>query len=342
MTVRLVAVPSEEWQATFGHLARDAEAAARAQGIALPGDTTAACQYGELAALIETTAATLRGCEELLVPGLPDGFCHRGDVRHSWLAPGSAPLSASDETGTWLNNHIAAGFAIVELYEVGSRICSLETDQAATLPPVAERPRVQPGASPIRTKVIAERFQCRVALGREGHPVDVSDMPNPVLTEGLHDLVARPSNAHDESLTTPIIYGDGSEGPQFPVNAVRFADLVNDSWPTLSVAMLSMRHPEMDHLVCGAFLRNSEISRDAAHGHVDMLAYQRATEAIDALSQHGPVHIRVHQTGFQPPLVGLYRAVTDALLREREVAVTPVFFGSHGRTREGMPWVKAY
>lgn len=348
MTVRLVAVPPGVWRSSFEKLVRDAESAAKAFEIALPGERAEAIRYGEVAALIESSAAELAGGDAIELPTTPGWLTSTTGVRHSWVRPRAELPRSDDASRQWVAERLVAGCGVVELHDI---VPPGATDAAAMnpLPPVAYRSspagQVQPdvtrstggrrGDAGERIDVIARRFTEQVRLVDDGRPLNPSDVPDAVLAQGLRDLAA--TNPACAPTRVRVVYGDGSEGPLFPRASVEFGDQVEPSWAVLSLAMISMRHPEMDHLVSGAVLRNVEVSRAVAHGHVDALAYQRAREALESLTGTGPIHVRVYQTGFQPAVMGLYRAVADLLGAGVALAVTPVFFRRR-RYEEGRPW----
>ena len=82
------------------------------------------------------------------------------------------------------------------------------------------------------------------------------------------------------------------------------------------MALLSIRHTEMDAVVDGAWLRNAQISQPRPHAQTDDLVYGISCEQFRTLTQDGRRRLKLElfQTGFEPANVGFYRAVVTHLL----------------------------
>jgi hypothetical protein len=182
-----------------------------------------------------------------------------------------------------------------------------------------------------------------VDLIRHGmsEPVDFSDLRHDVITEILHEFVY----SAGKPLSIPILYGDGSKALPFPIFALRNrrreAIQIMGDVPILNVGMMSSRHHELDKLVKVYWFRNQEISIGRTLGETDSVAYKKAKELFTQMRNEGIYRIGFYQTGFQPAVVGFYRALTEELLETEEepvaIEVTPVYF-LNGEYRHGLPW----
>ena len=85
----------------------------------------------------------------------------------------------------------------------------------------------------------------------------------------------------------------------------------------------------MDTVVHGAWLRNSQVSQQRPAAQTDDLVYDLSRQQLFALTAKGnrPIRVHMYQTGFEPAVVGFYRALTDHLLEfPRSVAVQPMYY----------------
>lgn len=185
-----------------------------------------------------------------------------------------------------------------------------------------------------------ERFEVllQAALDQVGRnaAIDPLSVSNRVLTKALRRFVA--AEPGRRRVDVPVEYRDGSIAPNFPLGAVAMADKPLPDWPVLKVTLLSVRHVEMDHLVQGAWFRNTRISRAGPTGLVDADAFAISQDQLAQLRAKGPRIIEMYQTGFQPAVMGFYRAVAHALIEHPgSVCVVPQYFVRTG-FEEGAPW----
>jgi hypothetical protein len=128
----------------------------------------------------------------------------------------------------------------------------------------------------------------------------------------------------------PVEYRDGSRSRHpFPLRSLKLAQRAPSDFDELRLALLSIRHTEMDAVIDGAFLRNSEISQPRTAAETDDLVFTTSREQLLALTGDGsnPLHLRMYQTGLDTAIVGFYRAVVHHLLEHPgTLAVTPMFF----------------
>ena len=132
-----------------------------------------------------------------------------------------------------------------------------------------------------------------------------------------------------------IAFQDGSEGKSFPLFC-----LPKRSKPTglntISAALVSSRHFELDAEIDLYILRNFEISRreDESFADQEHLAFERAMETFQSFIKHKPgAEIHFYHTGLEPAVVGAYRAIMEILRwpenRGRLVVTPKLYRGNH-------------
>jgi len=191
------------------------------------------------------------------------------------------------------------------------------------------------------------RNQIRAVVGSitRGEPaaVNFSDLGHHVIAEILNEMVY----SKGTKISVPITYADGSQASPFPlfclrprqIESVRFA--FKDE-PLIKVGMMSQRHPELDPTVKIYIFRNQEISIGKPAGEIDETAYRKAKELFAKSRSEGKYRIAFYQTGFQPAIVGFYRALTEELIQRSyslpSLQVTPYYFLGENY-KEGKTWV---
>lgn len=253
----------------------------------------------------------------------------------SITAPQAGPLAALS----------AAGFAVVEVpwpFAPGPTP-PLPGPGVPTPParPWNAKPG-QPAAEAMRSRF---RHQLELAAATNGdgptappEAINPSGIANRMLTETLrHFAAAAPDRP---AVHVPVRYRDGSTARPFPIGVVPMAKQWDDDvGRVLRFALLSIRHVELDAIVDGAWLRNTDVSRARQMAQTDELVYAASREQLDALTTSGPVTLLMYQTGLEPAVVGLYRAVADHLLaRPGSVAVRPRYYQAAGGFADGTPW----
>ncbi len=184
-----------------------------------------------------------------------------------------------------------------------------------------------------------------VDLTRRGIPaaVNFSDLRHDVIAEIVHDFVY----GRGEPVMVDVIYGDGSKAAPFPLFVLRYSDRVKNGQflklPVVQVGMMSERHSNdgLDTDVDTYWFRNQEISTGRTQAEIDKVAYEKSKELFKKLRLEGPYRMAFYQTGFQPAVVGFYRALTEEL-RERgrgsaSLEVEPLYFMG-GQYKKGKLW----
>jgi hypothetical protein len=165
--------------------------------------------------------------------------------------------------------------------------------------------------------------------------ISPSGINNAVVAEILREFVAVEPGAG--RVDVPVEYRDGSKSAHpFPLRALPLVTELPTASLTLTFALLSIRHTEMDAIVHGAWLRNAEISRPRPAAQTDDLVYDislRQFEELTRTERH--VHLHMYQTGLETAVVGFYRALTTHLLRHPgSVSVQPMYFVTPPRSRK--------
>ncbi|MCY1221887.1 hypothetical protein D9M72_339600 [compost metagenome] len=158
-------------------------------------------------------------------------------------------------------------------------------------------------------------------------PISPSGISNAVVTEILREfVVATPGTVRVDA---PVEYRDGSRSAHpFPLRALPLVAELPPASLELKLALLSIRHTEMDAVVHGAWLRNAEISKPRPAAQTDDLVFGitlRQLEELCRTERH--VRLYMYQTGLETAVVGFYRALTNHLLRfPGSVSVQPMYF----------------
>jgi hypothetical protein len=111
-----------------------------------------------------------------------------------------------------------------------------------------------------------------------------------------------------------VTYADGSEAEPFPL---RCLDPAPPGRPErlVPLALMSMRHLPLDESVVMNWYRNREIDQSSTLGWSDRVCHRQAAERLAALraaSGGRAVVVHLYHTGFEPAVVGFYRAAVEA------------------------------
>jgi hypothetical protein len=352
----LVALPRT---AAIGELLGDIiSAAERAEG-ADPGERGDVVRYESLSVQLESLAhqALAAGGDHRVAPEvLPvsPGYCFEatevsGDsARLGARLPG--PLASVVEE--WGRSGVAVELRLP--FDVGAAGPTEEVGPAARPASVW-----QAEGDVVGNRAIEQRFrrQLKVLVTRgpdAGEPsrdgaINPSGVHNRVITQVLREFVA---GAPATRLDVPIVYRDGSEAANpFPLSCLELGDELPDRVDQeLHLALLSIRHTEMDPVVDGAWLRNAEVSRPRPAALTDDFVYETSLTQLRALSDEGrrSLALHIYQTGLETAVVGFYRAVVAFQLEHPgSLSVVPMFFASaksragveeEARFEPGRPW----
>lgn len=160
--------------------------------------------------------------------------------------------------------------------------------------------------------------------------LNFSDMGHTTITEVLHEM----AYGLGTKTVVPVIYGDGSEARPLTIRCLRYRRKEQreafKAEPMINVGMMSQRHEELDSHVSVYFFRNQDLSVGKRAAEIDELAYKQAKEMFVRMRKEGKYRIGFYQTGFQPVVVGFYRALIEELLSQQGseplLQVTPFYF----------------
>ena len=341
----LVLIPRATWEESFADLARQAERALARYEKAAPGDRREALRYEAICRHLEKTARRIAEAGGVQIR-LNNDDVLRLDAgappeRHPWsLKP--YELFAGLGAAAQQMKQVAADGVVFELRGAFSQGTDMRIvqplDSVAAARPPASPWRASDGVQGLRAVEERWRGQLAVAAGGGSEPLVPSGVSNRVLTEGLREFVQwRPGRQRIEAR---VVYRDGSESRRFPFGALKLTDDPDDGRPVLRVALMSMRHPEMDTAVDAAWLRNRLVSQVRPSAETDELVYETSRSQLADLATCGTVCLHMYQTGFEPAVVGFYRALTDHLLTQpKSVTLVPFFYRKrNGSYQEGIPW----
>jgi hypothetical protein len=172
---------------------------------------------------------------------------------------------------------------------------------------------------------------------RSNVAVNINNYSHLVITDILHSFVFSPPQTSSRLLK--VVYEDGSQGRPFPIYCLpqpgtevtqRFSGI-----QPLRVAMLSIRHMEMDREVDMAWFRNTEASlRRSCYADTDFFCYQETLRQLKTLKPEEPILIHLYQTGLEPAVVGFFRALVEFYMaketKDAQIAVVPRYFRGPG------------
>ena len=324
----VVLVERQDWE-SCAPLAERAEVAARRHAKALPGDRNDAVTFEQLADQIERIGRCL--LREGRARGVALAGAHVAQTGRTWVGT-AGELSAFGAAEIELRAHIANGGGLIELHDpfaVGD-LPQIVAASAAAAPVARWRPPGHSRGSP-QTALWESQLEAAAAGSRE--PLVPGNITNRVLTQGLRKYVT----GDGAPVLARVVYQDGSEARPFPLRSLNLADRAEDP-SSVRLALISMRHNEMDDIVDGCLMRNRLISRVRPAAETDDLAYSLARLRLKELAA-ASVPVRLYQTGFQPAVVGFYRALVDHLIKEPgTIIVWPYFHLYAAEYKPGLAW----
>lgn len=316
-------------------LERRATAALRRSSKLPPGDRAEAVRFEGLHAAIDQLAisALLAGAPHVVDGGA--GVAAEREGATILRRTADCPRGVPPDVAAWLGE----GRVVVEIrlpHAPGDAELGGRPGQGP--PPVARRWASSASAP---REAMQERFDFLMTEALEAGAGDgvirPSGITNSVLTETLRrEAALQPGKP---GIELPVRYVDGSTGLSFPLRAAPLIDQEPEGWRELAFTLLSIRHVEMDEIVHGAWFRNARISARRPLGMTDEVAYQTSRRQFMLLDPGHPTLIHLYQTGFEPAVVGFYRALLHHLAEHPgSVAVAPHYYRSTGSFSKGTPW----
>lgn len=290
-------------------LLRDIAAARRRAEKADPGDRSDVVRYEALCSRLETIAIES-------------------------ASAGRAPVVVADAPqDPFVRRDTAIDVFVSQPLETGDAVWAAPETVAA---PAAEPWRSASGSAGRRA--VEERFRGQLAAAvsdgttERSAALSPSGVNNRVITEVLREFAAGDARQRRD---VPVVYRDGSAASAaFPLRCLRLTDEPYSAVDLeLRLALLSIRHTEMDPVIHGAWLRNADVSRPRPAGQTDDFVYRTSVQQLDALFADGVGRLRIvlFQTGLDTAVVGFYRAVVERLLRAPgSLEVVPMFYASGG------------
>lgn len=340
--VQFVYLGPEEWQARFASVAREAELCQRRQTKAALGDRHEISRYSTLCTELETLVRTrvAEGALSIELSGAAIEILDAcaGEVNHPWRTSIEQLPGELFSALATLIELLRKGGVIFELRDPlkpGST-ASAVVSNGTPIPPakVWRPPNCETGI-----RAVAARWESQLARAVEGDsdPLVPSGVSNRVLTEGLRKFVVRLPDRNPVDVR--VVYRDGSEAERFPLGTLDMLTVANTEVPVFRVALLSMRHPEMDTDVDAAWLRNRDISQVRPAAETDMIVYETSRKQLADLARHGPRVIWLYQTGLEPAVIGFYRALVRHWQEHGgALAVVPHFYRRNQPFEEGTMW----
>ncbi len=171
--------------------------------------------------------------------------------------------------------------------------------------------------------------------------------PHDVITEALSHFVFVPDGERLKQTSLRIAYSDGSEAIPFPVFCLpRKPDETNPAKSNyLKVALMSMRHFELDPEIDLCWLRNREVSRTRTLAETDQFCYQITREQLRDSLKLGDLNMILYHTGFEPAVIGFYRGLVEQMLELRNkksranLKVIPCYFRGGKDYQKGSSWL---
>lgn len=191
------------------------------------------------------------------------------------------------------------------------------------------------------------RKQIREAL-ESGEPVAFGNQaPHDVITEVLNEFVFVPEGEVVRPVEMRVIYADGSEAEPFPLLCLPRmpAEARDGSFVSpLRVALMSMRHLELDPEIDFCWFRNREVSRTRTLAETDQFCFDTTLAQLRDSLALGDLLLHMYHTGFESAVIGFYRGVVKTLLdlRDRQgvstLSVIPFYYRGGTRYQAGNEW----
>ena len=252
-------------------------------------------------------------------------LAHHRSVQHSPVADDEIALASSALAARGL-----IPVLVVSAHEPG--VHGLSSEESPARPPAArwQSPNGERGRRAVELRF---RAQIEESLATGGaHSIAPSGLQHSIVTEILREYV----NASPPTpVEVPVEYRDGSRAAHpFALRSLQLSDEHGAVDLELRLALLSIRHVDMDATIDGAWMRNAEVSRPRPAAQTDDLVYRLSRQQLaDLTAGRRTVKIVLYQTGLETAVVGFYRALVDHLLAEpASVVVQPMYFVARPRS----------
>jgi hypothetical protein len=147
--------------------------------------------------------------------------------------------------------------------------------------------------------------------------VNINGYNNYIISTALHKYVYR--KPKEQISPTPIRakYYDGSYGDPFSLRCLPWHNKIYEpplrDTPPLRVAMISMRHHNLDQHIDYNWILNKDIPQNTSYAHIEEFSYIQTRQQLQEGLHEGCLKLHFYLTGFQPVAIGFYRALIDEL-----------------------------
>lgn len=159
------------------------------------------------------------------------------------------------------------------------------------------------------------RSQIEQALAGAGSVNMSGQQRHETATEVLQEYVVRAPGSRPG--TARILYADGSEAAPFPLRCV--APPRGAAWVAtreLHVALISMRHLQLDRHIDINWFRNASVPANKTMADADEFCFRASLAQlaeVKALYAGERLLMHLYHTGFEPAVIGFYRALVTLL-----------------------------
>jgi hypothetical protein len=327
-------------------LIRDIVSARERSEKADPGDRSDVVRYEALCVQLEDLAeqALAAGADVITIPQpLPSSLGYSFDDTLTAADPARLSSRLPADLAPTVANWVTTS-TVVELRR------GLEVGETPAVPDVQAAPDP---AEPWRaegdvsgSRAVEQRFRAQIEAviasaadgsRTRGDSINPSGVNNRIITETLRKFVVGQART---TVAAPVTYRDGSTASHpFNLHCLPLSTDLPRTAPDLELhlALLSIRHTEMDPVVDGAWLRNAEVSRPRPAALTDDFVYETSRTQLRHITDDGRLSVLLHiyQTGLDTAVVGFYRSVVDHMIEyPHSLSVVPMFFASSQQSSE--------
>lgn len=312
--------------------------------------------------LIETNSAKAQLASEIRFGSSffpPDGVSdHATKFRELAQAEGwleKTAVKLRDKFFTWAT---AKNCGVIEI-----QTPLIETNHSEVMPDVLQVQPSQPAmwidSSAIVTEVVEDEDRRKkmirqlrsqiVRASESGEVVNFSNQPHDITTEVLHQFVYEIGRSQPQKIR--VVYADGSEGEPFrlqrpPIRTPEEIKYLQSLMP-IKMALISMRHLELDREVDMAWYRNREASRSRTLSEADNFCFEYSIKQFLELKElselNNGVHLHLYHTGFEPAVIAFYRAFINCLHAWKNdfpgILIVPQYYRGTNSYKPGKTWV---
>lgn len=245
------------------------------------------------------------------------------------------------------------GLCVVVLQRVGNlsksdqELVISETEYEEVSETSQEEPTDYSGMS--YQEVITRQLKSAVekTIRGEAGSVNFSNHSNDVIAKVLRDFVYFQSDRYEPTLIK-VVYSDGSEARPFPLFCLQQRSdeelaKLREQFRELKVGLVSARHArEMDGEMDVYWFRNQEVSVTRRTAETDEICYQKSKQLLEDMREEGSYRLGLYQTGFEPAVIGFYRALVEELMlradEEPSLEVTSYYYRGNNTYERGARW----